>query len=657
MIFEDDQIQYTKLYGVVGTTSIPGNKYSLTYFQTSISSRNPGSAQYRFLKELVPVRDRMKISEIQTMDDVLQRDIDDSRIARDMIPYLMETKNKPVFFPSILVVLMPRENLTNGVNQYPRATTSERTTSFGGMWKIQRKISNSGNEINIAELDINLDNVHPIVIDGQHRTTAFRWLANIESTGSNLHDNFYNELNRPNSFLSDLPVTILWFSTVDEDLHEDLDIKRISRDLFTDINQSSQQISRSRNILMNNSSPSSFITRKFYDYLSKYKFSVSNQLTLFHSGFDFPFDASGRRQWAPNSVFIPEILDLAMQGQFFGNPKEQVDLTKDKSTTRTSTAFKKNFEFLVGRDRYDSYVSKSKDLEGETKVYFKPEKEAEISSCLQHDYFESFYKFLNTNGFYRGVFESFKLIEEEFINSLKEPYINASCIDAWNTMYLAGEGVYYTVNNSRNRSVQPYRKAAGTINKEFHTFFSQELNLTTEETVQLLSQIQSVAYIQGYISAVNTISNSTNNFNSYSEVLNHLAEKNDLIDWNKLAKLQLELSESYLKNIDPKSWPSYRNVYLRGLAEHDSEIYDVEKHYLEARVTWYIAYNKKLPIWCDGEDVLVKDARRSINKKNWIHITKEEWLSVLSEAKAETKEIFMRSLESFFEFNPNKCFF
>lgn len=654
MTFDDDQILYTKLYGIVGTTSIPKNKYSLTYFQTSISSRNPGSAQYKFLKELVPVRDRMKISEIQTMDDVLQRDIDDSRIARDMIPYLMETKNKPVFFPSILVVLMPRENLTNGVNQYPKAKTNERTTSFGSMWKIKRSLSKSGNEMNIAELDINLDNVHPIVIDGQHRTTAFRWLANIESTGSKLHDNFYKELNRPKSFLSDLPVTILWFSTVNETMHEDLDIKRISRDLFTDINQSSQQISRSRNILMNNSSPSSFITRKFYDYLSKYKFSVSDQLTLFYSGFDFPFDASGRRQWAPNSIFIPEILDLAMQGQFFGNPKEQVDLTKDKSTSRTSTAFKKNFEFLVGRDRYDSYVSKSTDLEGETKVYFKPEKEDDISNCLKHDYFESFYEYVNTNGFYCAIFDSFKLIDQEFINSLREPYINASCIDAWNTMYLAGEGVYYTVNNSRNRAVQPYRKAAGTINKEFHTFFAQKLNLTIEESPKLLAQIQSVAYIQGYISAVNTLSNSTNDFNSYEEVLNYLAEKNKQIDWSKLAKLQLELSESYLKNIDPKSWPSYRNVFLRALAEHYDEIYDIQNHYLEARVTWYIAYNKKLPTWCDGEDVLVKEARSSINKKNWKHITKEEWLSVLHEAKVETTEIFMRSLESFYDFDP-KC--
>ena len=86
MTFIDEQIQYTKLYGIV-EQHLFQNKYSLTYFQTSISSRNPGSAQYKFLKELVPAGIEA-ISEIQTMDDVLQRDIDDSRIARDMIPYL-----------------------------------------------------------------------------------------------------------------------------------------------------------------------------------------------------------------------------------------------------------------------------------------------------------------------------------------------------------------------------------------------------------------------------------------------------------------------------------------------------------------------------------------------------------------------------------------
>ena len=654
MIFDDNNIQYTNLHGIVGTTSMPDNKYSLTYFQTSVSSRVPGSAQYKFLKELIPIRDRLNISEIQTMDDVLQRDIDDARIARDMIPYLMDTIDKPVFFPSILVVLMPRKNLTTGKNDYPKPSTSTSgITSYGNFWSLKRHKDNSGNEVNVADLKINLDDVHPIVIDGQHRTTAFRWLADIKSSGTNLHDNFYTQLAKPESFKSDLPVTILWFTARQEEYHEELDIKKISRDLFTDINQSSQQISQSRNILMNNSSPSAFITRRFYDFVSQHKFSVKNQLTLFHTGFDFPFDASSRKSWAPNSLFIPEIFDLAMQALFFGNPKEQSDLKIDKSSSRAASAYKSYFEYFVGAGLYNQYIETRKDIEGFTTNYFKPQKKTELDRELKNSFFPALYDFLDSNGFYQAIMNGFLQVQEGFDAKLTEPYNNSSNIDTWNTMYLSGEGVYYTVINSKNPGVSQYKVAAGEINKEFFDFADNELNVDVRS---LLKQIQSVAYIQGYISSVNAI---VQDHENYSDALSHLSEINKKINWIELATLQLALMDTYVSKVDPKSWPSFRNIYLRFVAEHDDTIYQREVHYLEARITWNIAYNQKLVNWCDRFDVKPKDARRVINTGNWSStspINKVEWESILNEAKDQVQSIFEDSIGRFKDFDVKSTF-
>ena len=113
-------------------------------------------------------------------------------------------------------------------------------------------------------------------------------------------------------------MTLVWFEN-NEGANE-VDVKGHSRSLFVDINKSSQQIALSRKILLDEKVPSEFLTRTFYDFIaSHHGFLCGNNISLFHSGFDFPTDLRKNPVWCPTSIFVPEIIDLVIRSILYND--------------------------------------------------------------------------------------------------------------------------------------------------------------------------------------------------------------------------------------------------------------------------------------------------------------------------------------------------
>ena len=70
------------------------------------------------------MRERINATDINNIDQVLQRDLDDFRIADGLIPYLINkvngivNENHIAFFPSILGVLIPKKYLKKSTTRF-----------------------------------------------------------------------------------------------------------------------------------------------------------------------------------------------------------------------------------------------------------------------------------------------------------------------------------------------------------------------------------------------------------------------------------------------------------------------------------------------------------------------------------------------------------
>lgn len=631
---QEPTTQLTTLNGSIGKFKLPNNPFVLKYFQTSVSAKVPGSHEHRLLEEIKPIRDRMDISNISTVNDILQRDIDDSRIARDIIPYLLVTKRQPVFFPSIVVVLFPRENFSSRDNYYPKATAIEGGVNYEDYWKYENLPDTAGNATGLVKLQLNLYKAHPLAIDGQHRTAAFRWLSQIDSNNSRIYDNFYSGLNQPESFDSDLPVTILWFEH--EESEDEIKIKNIAREIFIDINQSSQQISKSRHILMNNNSPSEFVTRRFYELLASKGYKANEELNLMYSGFDYPYDVSGNITWSSHTLFVPEIISYSFGWLLFAKRHFFSNLSNDKVNEPKKHSGSDFFELIVGEGNFEQFIHKKIDIEGSENQVINTVREKNLKVALSQNLLPNIYRHINSNGLYKAIFSTVNTISENFNSSDESPYTTPATRDAWKHMYLGAEGLYYIVNNSKNPGARDYQIATKTIESEFLFILSEKLSISLSETKQLLKSMQSVAYLVGYLAALNYF---TDRYDSFHEAANTTEHINEEIDWSIYLKALEIFKKDYIKSVDPKTWPSYRNIYLRVAHHYSNNVYQDEKTEALERNLEDFYLRDYLKDHAKEVQVTNAQLKKDIDNENFIHINREnyEYMIEASIDKTRTK--------------------
>lgn len=294
-------------------------------------------------------------------NQLLQRDLDDHRIAHELVPYILRMQvHGPAFFPPILAALLPFEdrkpkaelpamvNTPNAIDHtYSDALHWEMLTA-GDVFRLQMLCEADGRHDSAGQavLRWNDERAKLIIMDGQHRAMAllaiYRTLTNTwgaAAAASERYKPFYEsrvrelwaeaELNGVASELEQLefPVTICLFPDYTgpgKNPHS------AARKLFVDVNKEAKPPSESRLILLSDVRLSHVLARELLNRLRGGSWDTT--FPLYAVEYDNPEPRTSQpRRW--NAVTNLEILLRSVEFCCFG-PEELVkdidSLTKGK---------------------------------------------------------------------------------------------------------------------------------------------------------------------------------------------------------------------------------------------------------------------------------------------------------------------------------------
>lgn len=276
------------IQGVWGEFNISsGNRASsVLYLQTYSAAGIDGSEEQKLSSELRPFREVFPVTEL-ALNQLMQRDLDDNRVATEMIPYLLgDGKFSHRFFPPILACIVPIKGraieplyLTRKDSEpepiegdllYERLSTEywdEDTMIRGFRFNRERRKQGSVWEhYTGASLDINTQRCRLVIIDGQHRAMALLALHRKFAGWPNdakQYEFFYSDIVAEQEELKDinLPVCICFFPDLHAGNAAAQEVKDACRELFLVVNSQARPVTPSRNILLNDVSLSALFTR------------------------------------------------------------------------------------------------------------------------------------------------------------------------------------------------------------------------------------------------------------------------------------------------------------------------------------------------------------------------------------------------------------
>jgi hypothetical protein len=261
MTFSFDSQKNDPVYGTYGefTVGSMDNRVSAHFILTKMKPGVEGSWENLLASQMVPWREIFKIEEL-TFDELLQRDLDDSRVAHDLIPYLLgEKESSAKFFPPILAVLVPKNPQQTGIEPYyPKPSyPSNVLTCFGELFDFE-KVKFGETITPLGQIKYNRQKASFIIVDGQHRAMAVLALhRQINSSwGADRYASFYNHLAlNPEQIKNiELPVCIIFFPELHEGnttyIQKGIDLKKVCREIFLVVNKTAKKVSQSRELLL-----------------------------------------------------------------------------------------------------------------------------------------------------------------------------------------------------------------------------------------------------------------------------------------------------------------------------------------------------------------------------------------------------------------------
>ncbi|WP_414542142.1 hypothetical protein [Nostoc sp. CCY0012] len=272
-------VQKDPIYGTYGEFTIgsDSNRVRAQFLLTKMKPGSEGSWENSLASQMVPWREIFNIEEL-TFDELLQRDLDDSRVAHDLIPYLLgESGAFARFFPPILAVLVPNKPERSGILPYYPTPENQTNTSisFGNLFDF-KKAEIAGQISPLGSIEYNRQKTAFIIVDGQHRAMALLALHRQinDSWAGNRYAAYYNHLSLTENQVKniELPICIVFFP----DLHEGhqeykdrgIDLKTVCREIFLVVNKTAKRVSQSRELLLDDED---FAARMMRETLSKLK--------------------------------------------------------------------------------------------------------------------------------------------------------------------------------------------------------------------------------------------------------------------------------------------------------------------------------------------------------------------------------------------------
>lgn len=249
-------------------------RYLLTH--VTLSSKH---GQSQLLDMLAPVREVFDLKQLG-FDEIMQRDIDDSRVSLDLIPYLLDssTSGQIKLFPPIVAVVLPLQanskmpdslyrkvtSTTTPAEKHPDHTVRKITAGdigqeqfqFVQFFKGDQAIATDG-----AALNLSRDNCALAIVDGQHRAMALLALYRNLTSGwtdakRSPYQRYYTvwpdkEIRTYNLEALQLPLIICTFPQLDAGCTDNQDVVRAARRVFLTLNKTAKKVSDSRNRLLN----------------------------------------------------------------------------------------------------------------------------------------------------------------------------------------------------------------------------------------------------------------------------------------------------------------------------------------------------------------------------------------------------------------------
>lgn len=593
--------KYIELHGQFGEFDIDSKKIKITYFSTYASSRNKLHNSFDLLRELKPMRERVLAKEISNLDSLLQRDLNDFRVANELIPYLTNSQPPIAFFPAVLAVLIPKGFIAqNEESKYPVGSRTDGDTNsiinYEDCWKLE--IFKFGDqESSLGALSIDPENVDIIVLDGQHRSNAFRVVSGtFENDRNSIYSTFYKDIQPIKDFKADLPVTIIWF---DND-SQNFDPKLISRRLFVDVNNSAKKVSKSRTILLDEYEIPSLLTRFFYSKLADSRKFNSGEFSLFHSDFDLDSDISV----SSNNAFAitnPQIIYDIFSWICLGRTDRYHSLDS-YSVGRESF---RNSEIAFGRifdneSFNEKHIQSDESLFDQRRVVLKSsDMIGEFSKSYEEKLGSSFFRIYSDFNFFRNHYKAAELIDST--QDQMDHVENA----VWEDIFRGGEGLYYTFKDRNLRmkddiAWKKYQAAIDSIEKKFKErrkdlFEGHEISKVNKAYDSANTKAFQIAVFM----ALDLFKEDLDLDSVYEDYISRLNSKSP----DNWVIILTDIRQKVVKETSPKMWPAYQKVILRAIQSEETTYYDSENfHDSPDGKVFYSELKNSLNSWIDLND-------------------------------------------------------
>jgi len=319
--------------GMIGDFVTPAGTvaYLMTKARLGADATDP---ERRLTEHLVPVREVIPAEELD-FNQLLQRDLDDHRVAVNLVPYLLKDDwTGPAFFPPIVAIALPFAG--QHPSEFPEfgdTTTVEenedswRQQDAGQHFRVRRLLDKAGqlHPIALGQVWWNKEFCKIVVIDGQHRAMALlaidRTIRQTWEAGAGAKYRYFYEA-RIKEALRDktikdieVPVTLLWFP---ERFGKGKHPHKAARKLFVDVNKEARTPSESRLILLSDGELVNILTRAT---LTQLRNQADNEyLPLYCVEYDNP-DTKYTQSARWSALTNIHILKQMVTRMVFGPPK------------------------------------------------------------------------------------------------------------------------------------------------------------------------------------------------------------------------------------------------------------------------------------------------------------------------------------------------
>ena len=290
-----------EVQGVLGTFKVPGADLRVEYILTYVPLDGQ-TVNGKLLNLLVPVREVFDQQDLD-FDHLLQRDLDDFRVSREMVPYLLgKTSSDPRFFPPIVAVIVPKDG-KKIKELYPKCREEIekdgdfklKVFKYGDVFSVKREKQGEQLAQSPVDLCIHPANAKLVIVDGQHRAMAMlATYRNAQNEWGGIEFQYFYQTDEEIESLDlsqiHLPVCIAYFPELTEDSQTTTtrNLTIACRKFFLDVNRNAHQPSKARQILLNDTDLVACFTRHLFNMVQSN--TKTGPLQLHHTEYDNPQD-------------------------------------------------------------------------------------------------------------------------------------------------------------------------------------------------------------------------------------------------------------------------------------------------------------------------------------------------------------------------------